>query len=113
MKVWKAELILFLNDRDEYETKFLFELSDKDYKINEERKEYLYFKDWVGERIPMNMSIDRTYCGDLKAIQGFDRELSEIELKDLEIAMKKLLKKQLDFEKEKYLKEYNKKINIL
>lgn len=109
MKIWKAELILFYNEYDKWETKFKFELDSKDYKINKKFDEWTYCKDWVMERIPMNMCVEINYSTGFKIIQGFNRELSEVELTNLRNEMTVLMKKQLNFEKENYLKKWDEK----
>lgn len=113
MKIWKAELILFYNDESKWETRFSFETDDNDYEINEKTKEWRHWKGWIGTQIPMNMKVSRTYCGEMKIVQGFDRELSEKELLELEQEMRKILVKKLNQEREVVIKKYEDKINAV
>lgn len=113
MKIWKAELILFYNDENKWEVKFVFEADDIEYEVNEKTKEWTHWKGWIGTQIPMNMTVDRTYCGELKIVQGFDRELDEKELFNLEQEMRKLLVKKLNQEREIMMKKYENKINTV
>lgn len=113
MKIWEAELILFYNDESKWEAIFSFKTDDKDYKCNEKTKHWTHWEGWFGTQIPMNMKVDRTYCGELKIIQGFDRELSKKELFELEQEMRKLLAKKLNQEREIMIKKYEEKINAV
>lgn len=110
MKILKAELVLF-NDK-KYTMIFSFELQQQDYKVNEKFNEWTYFEDWISYKIPMNMTIER-YYDNYKIIQGFDHELNEEELKQLEKDMRILMEKQLNYDKEIFLKEYEKKLKVI
>ena len=111
MKIWKAELILFCNIKDEYETIFNFELQEDDFKINEKFDEWIYAEDWICTRIPMKITIERGYS--LKAKQGFDHELNKIELEELKKTMMVVLQEDLDIQKQLYLSEHNLKSIVL
>lgn len=110
MKIWKAELIL-LHDK-EYEMNFSFEIQEQDYKVNEKFNEWTYFESWISYKIPMNMILER-YYDNYKIIQGFDHELNEEELVQLEKDMRKAMEKQLNYDKEQFLKEYEKKLKVI
>lgn len=113
MKIWEAELILFYTFEEELKTKFTFELQEKEYEVNKNNNnEWFYFKDWVSDRIPMNMTIER-YYDNYKIIQGFDHELKKEELEQLEKDMRVLTRKQLDYDKELYLKKYEEKLKVI
>lgn len=111
MKIWKARLNLFYTLEDDYDIKFGFELQNEDYKINKD--EWIYSEGWISTRIPMIMTVENANYGAYKVEQGFDHELNNEELKQLESDMKVMLKKKLDLEKEKFLLEYNRKIELL
>ena len=111
MKIWEAELILFYSDESKWETRFSFETDDKNYKFNEKTNQWAYWEGWIGNQIPIAMTVDRTYCGELKVVQGFDRELNQEELFIVEQEMRKLLVKKLNQEREIMIKKYEDKIN--
>jgi hypothetical protein len=70
MKIWKAKLILLNTDDNNYKTKFTFKPQEKEYEANNNFKEWTWFENWVGDSIPMNMTIER-YYDNYKIIQGF------------------------------------------
>lgn len=111
MKIWIAELVLIYENK--WEAVFCFESNDREYELNEKINSYTYGKGWVYDRVPVNMRIDKTWTGNLKVHQGFDRELSEEELREVESKMKILLLKELEEEKNEYLKTYENKIEAL
>lgn len=113
MKIWIADLILIYNDENKWEAIFDFELSDKEWEFNQRNNSYTYFKEWVSDSIPVKMEVDRTWSGNLKVKQGFDRELTEEELKELEKKMKVLLLKKLEIEKDNYLRTYENKVKSI
>lgn len=111
MKIWKAELILFYNKKDEYETHFSFELQNEDYEINDcTNDEWIYSEGWTCTRIPIKMIIENYNYGLLKVTQGFDHELNKDKLQQLENGMKKYMIVKLKSMKEDYLKQYEKKL---
>jgi hypothetical protein len=112
MKIWKAKLILLYIDDNDYKTKFTFELQEKEYEVNEKFKEWTWYENWISERIPMNMTIER-YYDNYKITQGFDYELNKTELVQLENDMRELMKKQLNYDKELYLKKYKEKLKAI
>lgn len=113
MKIWKAELILFYTfEKEELQTEFIFELEEHNYKENEKFNEWIYFEDWVSDRIPVNMTIERFY-DNYKIVQGFDYELNKEELEQLEKDMRECMKKQLEYDKELYLKKYEEKLKVI
>jgi hypothetical protein len=101
MKIWKAKLILLYNDDNTYEIKFFFELQDKEFNLNEKFNEWTHYEDWVMNRIPLKMTIERYH------------ELNEEELEQLEKDMRELMKKQLEYDKELYLKKYEEKLKAI
>jgi len=110
MNILKAELVL-LHDK-EYKMIFSLELQEQDYKVNKKFNEWTYFESWISYKIPMNMTIER-YYDNYKIIQGFDHKLSEEESKLLEKDMRTLMEKQLNYDKEQFLKEYEKKLEVI
>lgn len=112
MKIWKAKLVLFYIEDETYSVKFNFELQEQEYKINDKFKEWIHSKDWICDRVPMNITIER-YYDNYKIIQGFDHELNDEELKQLESDMRDLMKKQLNYDKEIYLKKFEDKLKAI
>lgn len=112
MKIWKAEFLIYTLD-GKWESDFYFELQDEDYEVNEKFNKWTYFKDWVGYEIPMDMKIEPCCYGGKKVVQGFDRELSDNELKTLEIEMRKFMIKYLNDEREYMLNQFKEKINAI
>lgn len=113
MKIWQAELALRFNLDEQWETRFTFELQPGDFTINEKFNEWTYHKDWLVDRIPMDMIVERCGYEGFKIVQGFDYEVTEEELHKIETRMRKLMRKQLDFEKENYLKKYEKMLGAV
>lgn len=113
MKIWKAELILNYTIKDKWESNFYFELQDENYEINEKFNEWTYFKDWVGYEIPMDMKIEPCCYGGKKVVQGFDRKLSDDELKNLENEMRKFMVKYLNDERGYMLNQFKEKISAV
>lgn len=112
MKVWIAELRVYLSFDDEYICEFSFQLSDRDYVYNEEIKEFSYSKNWVYETIPALPTIKRTMSGK-SVVQGFNRELSEGELLGVKEQMKKMLIEALEKDLEYQLITYTHKIEAV
>ena len=88
MKIYEAKLILRALD-EEYVSRFDFKELKLDYSYNNETKEYIENGvGWVRDRVS-SIPEYTTYYGIHKIKQGFDRQLSESELKELEITFKK------------------------
>lgn len=113
MNIWKAELRLYCNEDYKYKTYFSFELQEEEYKINEKFNEWICFEDWVSYRIPMNIAIENNGYTGFKVVQGFNHELNKEELVKLEKDMRNLMRKQLDYEKVKYLEQYENKLKVV
>ncbi|NFC86274.1 hypothetical protein EXN13_00880 [Clostridium botulinum] len=113
MKVWKAELHLIYDIDNKWQTYFHFKQQDVDYKENKKFNEWVYFKNWIGYRIPMDMQVKNSGYSGLKVVQGFDHKLTEDGLKILEIKMREVLKKYLGQEKDNYIKTYLEKMNSI
>lgn len=113
MKIWKAELILFYSKDNMPDTRFTFEEQEKDYKINDLNTEYIHSEDWTCDRIPIKMTIEKDCFVVCKVVQGFDHQLDKNELGQLEKNMRSLLQKQLEYEKEIYLKKYEEKLKVV
>lgn len=113
MRIWKAMLILSYDNNDNLVVRFSFDLQEKEYRINEKFKEWVFSESWVSDRIPMEMKVEKTGYNGITVVQGFDNELSDIELILLETKMRKLMKEQLDYEMEIYKEDYLKKINVV
>ena len=113
MKIWKAELVLFYTENDTYDIKFSLTLQEQEFEFNERTSdEWIHAKEWVVDRIPKKMNIER-YYDNYKITQGFDHELNEEELKQLEKTMRECMQKQLDCDKELYLKKYEQKLKVI
>lgn len=117
MKIYKAELIMFLDydytSKSKYGCKFSFELEKEEYKKEEKYNHYTKGEGWVNYRIPINMEIMPTAVGLYKVVQGFEKELNEEELESLKREMTLKLIEQLNKDKEDYLRKYDNKIQIL
>lgn len=111
MKIWEARLILNINDEEEYYTHFSFELAGDKFKVNEKYSEWSYFEDFVMDRVPMDIKV-KEYYGTI-ATQGFDRELTEEEQKEVKIKMKEKMLMFLAARQQQINKIYNEKINAL
>lgn len=112
MKIWKARLNLICMDTYEYDLNFNFKLLDKDYQENKNYNEWIYLEPWIAGRVPMEMTLSTGY-DNISVIQGFDHELNQEELKDVEINMRKLIKEKLNDNMEIYKKQYEKKLKVL
>lgn len=112
MKIWVAELRVYLSFDDEYICEFTFELSDREYVYNEGLKEFSYFKNWICETIPALPTIKQNMYGK-SVVQGFDRELSEGELLGVKEQMKKMLIEALEKDLEYQLITYTHKIEAV
>lgn len=113
MKIWKARLILNYTMDDTWETRFNFKLQDKDYKLNKKTNEYTHIDGWVVNRIPNEMIVEQNGCEGLRVVQGFDRELNKNELNVLEAEMRKMMVKELDIQRKRFLKEHGNKIKAV
>lgn len=115
MKVYKAQLIMFLSleKEDEYESKFTFELESKEYEKDEKHNRYYRGEGWVGYSIPIDMEVEPTSFGLYKVVQGFEKELSKEELNNLKKMMISRMAEQLNNDREDYLRRYNNKIQML
>ena len=112
MKIWEAKLILFYAEDGSFKLRFTFESDDKDYKENEKFNEWFCSEGWIGYKIQMNMVIEKAY-GNLKVIQGFDHELNKEELKQLELEIRRFMRKKLDYDREIYQRDYEKKLSVI
>lgn len=110
MKIWRAVLVLSLNENDEYVTKFKFEQTDKEYEENKEN--WSWYEGWVGDIIPKKMTIGY-FQSYYKVEQGFNKKLTKEELDKLQKDMKTLMIKQIEYDKEKYLNNIEKKLAVL
>lgn len=113
MKIYKARLILNYTMDDKWDTRFYFELQDKEYKLNEKTNEWTHIDGWIVKRIPMNMTVEQNGYSGLRVLQGFDRELNKDELSILETEMRKMMVKELDNQRKRTLDEYKNKINAV
>lgn len=111
MKIWMARLRLAQNDESEYEVKFNFELEDGDYQYMESQGEWTKHSGWLHDYIPSKITILSSYS--VNAIQGFDRELTEDELKDVKQKMKEKIAIYLCGKQNKINEEYNNKLHAV
>ena len=112
MKIWKAELILRM-DNDNWITDFSFKQEKREYEASEIAKHWRCYENWTLNTVPMDMEITKLSYGKIAVVQGFDHCLTDEELKQLETDMRKLMRKQLDYEKGVYLKEYIDRANAI
>lgn len=113
MKIWKATLSLSYDDNMDLATRFSFKPQEKDYRINENHREWVHSENWVWRRIPMDMTIEKTGQDTITIVQGFDYQLADTDLINVEAEMRKLIKEQLDYELSIYKEEYLRKINTV
>lgn len=112
MKIWSTELALIEDEDGNYNVRFTYQLEKYEYEVNEHVKnEWICRKGWY-VTLPMQMTLKRFYDS-YRVIQSFDHELSKKELKKIETDMRKLMKQQLDYDKEAYLKRYEKKAQVI
>lgn len=109
MKIWMAVLVLeFSEEENKYIIRFKCECDNMNYKENKQ------YKTWVNESftsiiIPMEMKVSHSNC----ITQGFDYEPTQEEQNKIELNMKKLIRKELEYNKEKFLKEHEKKMKAI
>ncbi len=113
MKIYKARLILDYTMDDKWDTRFYFELQDKEYKLNKKTNEWTYIDGWIVNRIPNEMIVEQNGYDGLRVVQGFDRELNKDELSILETEMRKMMVKELDKQRKRFLKEHGNKIKAV
>ena len=113
MKIWEAVLILTYNEDDNYYTRFRIIDHDEEYELNSAGTEWTYWKGWIGNKIPVNMTATKSYCGELEIVQGFDRELTEKEIKELKNKMHKKMASYLLMEMKQELKRYQNKLDTV
>lgn len=112
MKIWKARLNLICMDTYEYDLNFNFELLDEDYQVNKNYNEWIHPEGWICKRVPVEATILTSY-NNISVTQGFDHELNQEELKDVEMNMRKLIKEKLNDNMEIYKKQYSEKLKVL
>lgn len=110
MKIWEAILVLGINDEDKYVTRFNFELVGDKFKEND--KSWSYADGWLVKAVSKDIDIYENY-GNVVAKQGFTRELSENEQKEIESNMKKHLIKYLKLRQKQIYNTYEKKIDAI
>lgn len=113
MKVWEARLILNYTMDDTWETRFVFELQDKDYKFIDNNNEWVHRDGWIINRISAKMTVEQNGYSGFRVVQGFDRELNKDELSVLEIEMREMMVKELDNQRKRFLKEHGNKIKAV
>ena len=112
MKIWKAELFIVHDTNRGWRSEFIFEKQEREYNANEKFNEWTYSKDWVTDRIPMDMKAEYN-CGALIVTKGFDHELNDVELDSLKFEMKNFMVDKVNRDKEEYLLAYQKKIDAI
>lgn len=111
MKIWRAKLVLIMNDKDEYVTRFEFKLTGDNFQQNPNYPEWNSRKGWICTTVPFDIKISEQYS--ICATQGFDRELTEDELKDVKLKMKDEIMKYLYNKQLKIAQEYNSKLHAI
>lgn len=111
MKIWEAFLCLERN-KDGYHLKFGFEQLEGEFQLSHTRYGDYWTTEDEWDTSPVDMKIDTSFSF-ISISQGFDRELSEKEQKEIEIKMKVFLKEYLRKENEKLNKEYIEKMNAI
>lgn len=111
MQVWEARLRLVCNDDYQYESRFSFKLQNEDH--IKYRHSYIESNpSWTPNVIPVNMQVSN-YCENYRAVQGFEKELDDDELIELEKQMKAALIDKMTLDMENYMELYNRRIKCL
>lgn len=104
MQIWKASLVLSLDENEHWKVFFNFKQAKGDYFEWEgkySQREYVKRgSKWVVDSIPANITVSKQYST-YKAIKGFDHELSQQELTEIEQELKEAIVQHI--QKEKYL----------
>lgn len=108
MDLYKAEVLLFKNNKGEWDTKFTFELQDADYEVYNDILRAETHNGWVVSNknseeklstfIPSTPWVSRELGKDetMRAFQGFDRKLSQEELEELRQELDRIVRKNLE-----------------
>ena len=113
MKIWTANLYFGYDLDEKLSVRFRFQKEDReDYKINDNYKEWSTFENWVSYRVPMEIEIEERY-GEIIVTQGFDRELTEDEQKEVKENMIDHSIKYLENSQSRMNKIYNEKLIFL
>lgn len=118
MKIWEAMLIVTIaleGNEEKYITRFQCDTDDQEYEVNSnsECKEWICSEGWVCDRVPMDMVTSHAMSGGYKVTQGFDHELSETELKEVEAKMRIELSKYVNMEKEYSINRFNSMLSAI
>lgn len=94
MQIWKASLVLSLDENEHWKVFFNFKQAKGDYFEWEgkySQREYVKRgSKWVVDSIPANITVSKQYST-YKAIKGFDHELSQQELTEIEQELKEAI----------------------
>lgn len=113
MKIWTANLYFGYDLDEKLSMRFVFNKEDReDYKVNGKYKEWTAFENWVSYIVPMEIKIEERY-GQITVAQGFDRELSEEEQKEIKENMIDYLIKYLENKQKQMNKVFNEKMIFL
>ena len=111
MKIWRALLILNMEEKENDRLLFFFEKMEEEYKYSKERDEYIYTKGYYYTCIPTKMKVEQCYSVITITI-GYDHELTEEEQMKVKKEMIITLRTYLYNQKEHYLKKYNEKMEL-
>ena len=113
MKIWEARLILRIDENDKMFKEFTCVCNANEFEVDKNNKSWKIKTNdkWIRYNIPMNPILKSRY--NISVTQGFDHELNQEELKNVEMNMRKLIKEKLDSDMEVYRKQYEKKLKVL
>jgi|GEM_PF-5213478 len=108
MNLYKAEALLFKNNKGEWDTKFTFELQDDEYEVYNDILRAETHNGWVVSNkdskeklstfIPKTPWVSRELDKDetMRALQGFDRKLSQEELEEVRQQLNTIVRQNLE-----------------
>ena len=116
MKIWKAELIIIDTDfglGKQLETRFYFEENEnQQWELNCNKNSYYYTDVRIRNDIPVNMKFEHTLTG-YRVTQGFTEDKTEEEQEKIKQDMIDYMRECLIKERNRIVKSYDKKIEIL
>lgn len=111
MKLYEARLDLYYND-DGLKSIFKIEQTKEEYEVLDERRwakvEHSYLDNTLSKEIEL-----RKMYGNYTLKQGFDKEPTDVESKQIEESMRLHLKEILEYEKEDIINLYDEKLRVL
>ena len=112
MKIWKAILLLYSHEGEEYITKFTCKQEKYNYILNVPKDNYICIDNLFADSIPLDIEVKEIY-GRYVAKQGFDHEPTANELVYIEQQMRVKIMKLLECNKNIYMNLYEEKMKAL